>query len=94
MNVSHKKKLQIGTGSTPDILLQRIPRPCNLPQQASDHPPADTSTGLQQATTTEHNTFDEIPQLEEEEDWENGQSADADTNLIDRHNTHTESERI
>ena len=36
--------------------------------------------------------FDEIPQLEE--DWENGQFADADTNLINRHNTHSKSERI
>ena len=35
---------------------------------------------------------DEIPQLEE--DWDNGQFADADTNLINRHNTHCESERI
>ena len=68
-------------------------RPCNLPQQVSDHPPADTFTGPQQAATTEHNTFAEIPQLEEE-DWENSQFADADSNLIDRHNTYTESERI
>ena len=35
---------------------------------------------------------EEIPQLEE--DWNNHQFADADTNLINRHNTHTESERI
>ena len=35
---------------------------------------------------------EEIPQLEE--DWNNGQFADADTNLINRHNTHSESERI
>ena len=69
-------------------------RSCNLPQQVSDHLPADTPTGPQQATTTEHNTFDEIPQLEEEEDWENGQFADADTKLINRHNTHSESQQI
>ena len=39
-------------------------RPHNFfpPPQVSDHSPADTSTGSQQATTTEHNTFDEIPQ--------------------------------
>ena len=35
---------------------------------------------------------EEIPELEE--DWDNGQFADADTNLIIRHNTHSESERI
>ena len=38
--------------------------------------------------------FDEIPQLEEEEDWENGQFADTDTSLINSHNTNAESERI
>ena len=53
--------------------------------------PEDNFTG-QQANSTEHNVFDEIPQLEE--DWENGQFADAHTNLINRHNTHSESERI
>ena len=67
-------------------------RPHNLPQQVSDHLPADTSKGPQQATSTEHNTFDKIPQLEEEEELENGQFADTDTNLINRHNTHPESE--
>ena len=47
--------------------------------------------------TTEHNQItpgysddsEEIPELEE--DWDNGH---ADTNLITRHNTHSESERI
>ena len=34
----------------------------------------------------------EIPELEE--NWDNGQFADAHTNLITRHNTHSESERI
>ena len=33
-----------------------------------------------------------IPELRE--DWDNGQFANADTNLITRHNTHSESERI
>ena len=37
-------------------------------------------------------TTDEIPPLEE--DWENGQFIDADTDIINRHNTHSESERI
>ena len=35
---------------------------------------------------------EEIPQLEE--DWDNSQFTDADTNLINRHNTHSENERI
>ena len=33
-----------------------------------------------------------IPELQE--DWDNAQFADADTNLITRHNTHSESDRI
>ena len=56
-------------------------RPHNLSPQVSDHLPADSSTGPHQAATTEYNTSDKIPQLEEE-DWENGQFADADTTLI------------
>ena len=35
---------------------------------------------------------EEIPELEE--DWDNGQFADVDSNLITQHNTHSESERI
>ena len=66
-------------------------RPCNFPQQISDHLPEDNFTGQQQVTSTD-NVFDEIPQLAE--DWENGQFTDADTNLLNRHNTHAESERI
>ena len=57
--------------------------------------PEDNSTGQQQGISTEHSIFDKIPQLEEE-DWESSQfaDADADANLINRHNTHLESERI
>ena len=43
-------------------------RPHNLPQQVTDHPPEDTPMGQQQVTSTVYNTFDKIPQLEEEED--------------------------
>ena len=68
-------------------------RPHNFSQQISDHSPEDNFTGQQQADSTEHNVFDEIPQLEEE-DWENSQFADGHTNLINRHNTCSESERI
>ena len=64
-------------------------RPHNLPQQVLDHSSEDNPTGHQQVDPTEHNVFDKIPQLEEEENWENSQFADADTNLINRHNTHS-----
>ena len=67
-------------------------RPHNFPQQVSDYLPEDNSTGQQQGISTEHSIFDKISQLEEEEDWENSQFADADINLINRHNTHLESE--
>ena len=66
-------------------------RPCDFSQQISDHSPEDNFTGQQQVTSTEHNIFDEIPQLED--DWENGQLADVDRNLINRQNTHSENER-
>ena len=68
-------------------------RPGNLPEKVLDHLPTNSSTGPHPATATEYNISDEIPQIEEE-DWENGQFADADITLIDRHNTHVESERI
>ena len=48
--------------------------------------------GQHQITSRHTINLEEIPQLEE--DWDNGQFADADTNLINRHNTHSESERI
>ena len=57
------------------------------------------SQHIQNYTTEQHQTtsgdsidLEEIPQLEE--DWDNGQFADADTNLINIYNTHSESERI
>ena len=67
-------------------------RLCNFPQQISDYSPEENFTGQQQVTSTDNNVFDEIPQLEE--DWKNGQFADADTNIIYRHNSHSQSERI
>ena len=67
-------------------------RPGIPPQQISDHPSDDYFTGQQQATSIHNNISDEIPPLEE--DWENGQFTDADTDIINRHNTHSESERI
>ena len=67
-------------------------RPCNFPKQISVHLPEDNFTAQQQVASTDNNVSDEIPQLEE--DWENSQFPDADTNLINRHNTHSEIERI
>ena len=64
----------------------------NSPQQISDHPSDDNFTQQQQVTSIHNNISDEIPPLEE--DWENGQFTDTDTNIINRHNTHSESERI
>ena len=46
-------------------------------------------TTAQNHITPEYNAdSDEIPQLEE--DWDNGQFADAETTLITRHNTYSE----
>ena len=59
------------------------------PQWIPDYPSEDNFT-QQQVTLTHHNSLDEIPPLEE--DWENIQFADADTNIINRHNSHSESE--
>ena len=52
----------------------------------------DHTTEQSQITSGYSINPEEIPELEE--DWDNGQFADTDTNLIDRHNTHSESERI
>ena len=51
-----------------------------------------TSYNRHQITSGYRIDPEEIPQLEE--DWDIGQFADADMNLINRHNTHSESERI
>ena len=59
----------------------------DFPQDIQDH-----TTGQSQITSGYTINPEEIPELEE--DWDNGQFADADTNLINRHNTHSESERI
>ena len=59
----------------------------NFPQHIQNH-----VTEQCQITVGDGIDPEEIPQLEE--DWDNGQFTDADTNLINRHNTHSESERI
>ena len=59
----------------------------NCPQDIQDH-----TTQQSQITSGYSIDPEEIPELEE--DWDNGQFADPDTNLINRHNTHSESERI
>ena len=67
-------------------------RPGNSPQQISDHLSDDNFARQQQVTSILNNISDEIPPLEE--DWEKSQFTDTDTNIINRHNTHSESERI
>ena len=59
----------------------------NFPQDIQNH-----TTEQSQITSGYSIDPGEIPELEE--DWGNGQFADADTSLINRHNTHSESERI
>ena len=59
----------------------------DLPKYIQNH------TTEQNQITPEYSVdSEEIPELEE--DWDNGQFANANTNLITRHNTHSESERI
>ena len=66
-------------------------RPSSYPQQISNHPSDDSFTKQQQISV--HDSIsDEIPPLEE--DWENCQFTDVDTDIINRHNTCSESERI
>ena len=49
------------------------------------------NTRAAHSTTTEYNAdSEEIPELEE--DWDNGQFADAESTLITHHDTHSESE--
>ena len=59
----------------------------DFPQDIQNH-----TTEQNQITPGYSFDSEEIPELEE--DWDNGQFADADTNLITRHNTHSVSERI
>ena len=56
-------------------------------------PDIQNNTTAQNQITPEYSAdSEEIPELEE--DWDNGQFADADSTLITQHNTHSESERI
>ena len=58
-----------------------------------EHFPSDiqNNTTAQHQITMEYSTdSEEIPELEE--DWDNGQFADAEPTLITHHNTHSESE--
>ena len=64
----------------------------NFSQHIQNHTPVHHSMAQYQITSRHTIDSEEIPQLEE--DWDDGQFADADTNLINRHNTHSESERI
>ena len=64
----------------------------NFSQHIPNHTPVQHSTGQHQITSGHNTNSEEICQLEE--DWDNGQFIDADINLINRHNTHSKSERI
>ena len=59
----------------------------NFPQDFQDH-----TTEQSQITSGYSIDPEEIPELKE--DWDNGQFADTDSNLINRCNAHSESERI
>ena len=64
----------------------------NFSQHVPNHSQVQHFTGQHQITSRHNIDSEEIPQLEE--NWDNGQFTDVDTNLINRHNTHSESERI
>ena len=64
----------------------------NFSHHIPNHTPVQHFMGQHQITSRHNIDSEEI--LQQEEDWDNGQFADADTNLINRHNTHSESERI
>ena len=64
----------------------------HLSQHIPNHMPVYQSTEQYQNTSSHTIDSDEIPQIEE--DWDNSQFNNADSSLINRHNTHFESERI
>ena len=64
----------------------------NFSHHTPNYTPVQHFMGQHQINSSHIINSEEIPQLEE--DWNDGQFADADTNLINRHNTHSESERI
>ena len=93
------------TSPEPEVLDAAESQEDNTARESSDfichsseesHGYEDFSQDIQNHTTAQYQITtefsDEIPELEE--DWDNGQFADAKTTLITRHNTHSESERI
>ena len=64
----------------------------NFSQHIPNHTPVQHSTVQHQITSGHNINSEEVPQLEE--DWDNDQLANADTNVINRQNTHSKSERI
>ena len=81
-----KKKIQTDPTITTYNNSEESHRYDDFPQDIQNH-----TTEQSQTTSGYGIDPEEIPQLEE--DWDNGQFADADTNLINRHNTHSGSER-
>ena len=92
MPQAHKKKLQILTNLIQDIPIQKIPIGLAVPPDKFQTIRQMSFAEQQQISSAHNSILDEIPPLEE--DWENGQFTDADTDIINRHNTHSESERI
>ena len=64
----------------------------NFSQHVPNHTLVQHFMGQHQITSRHNINSEEIPQLEE--NWDNGKFTDVETNLINRHNTHSESERI
>ena len=94
---SPEPKVSDATNFQEDI--ERDPPNATCNNSEESHGYDDFPQGVQNHTTEQNQITsgysinpEEIPQLEE--DWDNGQFADADTNLINIHNTHSESERI
>ena len=82
-----KQNILTGTHPTPHTVIWKNPMGMTIF-------PGTIKSLLQNNTRPLQDTAysDEIPQLET--DWDNGQFTEADTNLINRHKTHSESERI
>ena len=96
--LSESEISDVAESQAEDHSAEESPNPTHHSSEVS-HRYEDLPLDIQATTTTTHpNTTkynansDEIPELEE--DWDNGQFADADSTLITHHNTHSESKRI
>ena len=90
--------MDVAESQVEDYSTEESPDPIHHNSEVS-HRYEDFPSEIQATTTTAHQTTtkynagsDEIPELEE--DWDNGQFADAESTLITHHNTHSESKQI